>query len=106
MKEALLPILVQDPVLKNHKRIIEGYKARRDFFLDGPLTDTVAILDFDPVNGELSKGAHFNKGKIVGWFEDDRKAQDPRLFRERNLHTGLHAGQRLRHCVENAGSVL
>lgn len=73
MKEALLPILVQDPVLKNHKRIIEGYKARRDFFLDGPLTDTVAILDFDPVNGELSKGAHFNKGKIVGWFEDDRK---------------------------------
>ncbi len=73
MKEALLPILIQDPILKNHKRIIEGFEARRDFFLDGPLTDTVAILDFDPLSSALDKRAHFNKGKIVGWFEDDRK---------------------------------
>lgn len=75
MKTAVIPILVQDPLLSKQQdiRIVEGYEAKRKFFLDGPVTDRVAVLDFDPDSDELVKGVHFNKGVKEGWFEDEEK---------------------------------
>jgi len=88
MKKARLPILVQDPILnKRHKiRIIEGYDAQRQFFLDGPVTDRVAVLDFDPGDDELVRGVHFNKGKKRGWFEDEQ-TRDIRDYLDEEIYS-------------------
>ncbi len=72
MKKARIPILVQDPALSKHQdvRIIEGYDPQRDYFLDGPVSERVAVLDFNPESDALNQGVHFNKGIKRGFYED------------------------------------
>lgn len=88
MKKVRLPILVQDPILnQRHKvRIIEGYDAQQPFFLDGPVAERVAVLDFDPASAELTRGVHYNKGKKRGWFEDEL-ARDIRDYPEEEIYS-------------------
>ena len=86
MKKARIPILVQDPITGNHQKIIEGFDAQRKFFLDGPVTDRVAVLDFDPASDELIQGAHFNRGKKLGWFEDE-KGRNVREYTDEDIYS-------------------
>ncbi len=55
-------MMVQDPEMAQYKEIkpIEGFDiVREDFFLDGPVTRRVAVLDFDPETGNLLPGVQF-----------------------------------------------
>ena len=57
-----VPMMVQDPFMAGAagQRIIEGFDITgEEFFLDGPVVERVAILDFDPATGQLNRGAHF-----------------------------------------------
>lgn len=74
MKKVRLPLMVQDPLSAQIQKIkaFEGYDAQREFFLDGPITNRVAVLDFDPETGKQVTGVRYNKGeKVLGWYEDD-----------------------------------
>lgn len=68
--------MIQDPAtsLKGEKKT-EGFDpANEEFFLDGPVTKRLAILDFSPENGELVKGATFHPpplGRVRGWYTDE-----------------------------------
>jgi hypothetical protein len=72
MKKVLIPIMIQDPRVAQLGQVppAEGMKPLREFFLDGPITDRVAVLHFDPQTGALRPGARFNPGKKLGWFEN------------------------------------
>ena len=54
--------MIQDPRIEDLSGMepVEGYDPVRAFFLDGPTTEKVAILDFDPDSGDL-KPVHFLK---------------------------------------------
>ena len=58
--EIKLPILVQDQMVAAAKGFepVEKVGIEEDFFLDGPVSRRVAVVDFDE-NGELRKGAEF-----------------------------------------------
>jgi hypothetical protein len=68
-------MIVQDPMMAKYKEIkpIEGFDiVREDFFLDGPVTKRVAVLDFDPETGELLPGVHFRPpppGRKLGRYD-------------------------------------
>jgi hypothetical protein len=50
-----------------------------EFFLDGPVTRRVAVLDFDPATGELSPAVRFlapGKGKKIGRYSGPAKPAD------------------------------
>jgi hypothetical protein len=54
--------MVKDPEVTDFKDIepTENYVIEQeDFFLDGPISRRVAVLDFDPVTGKLTPGARF-----------------------------------------------
>ena len=58
-----LPILVQDQTIAAQKGmrptencVLDGER----FFLDGPVTERLAVLDFDPKTGELAQGTRFD----------------------------------------------
>lgn len=62
MIKVSVPVLVKDPEVANWKEveITQDFVIdSEDFFLDGPVTRRVAILDFDPKNGKLVPGARF-----------------------------------------------
>jgi hypothetical protein len=69
-----VPLMVQDPEIARFKGMkpTEGFDINReDYFLDGPVTERVAVLDFDPDSGALSKGARFvppKKGRVLGRY--------------------------------------
>ncbi|MBU7016460.1 MAG: hypothetical protein HXS44_03050 [Theionarchaea archaeon] len=68
-------MMVQDPEMTKYKKIkpIEGFDiTREDFFLDGPITARVAVLDFDPETGDLLPGVRFlppPPGRKLGKFD-------------------------------------
>jgi hypothetical protein len=73
--EVMVPMMIQDPLLagaKGTQRMTEGFViAGEDFFLDGPVTRRVAVLDLDHVTGELHAGARFRppgKGRKRGQY--------------------------------------
>jgi hypothetical protein len=68
--------MIQDPTTsQSGEKITEGFDpANEDFFLDGPVTKRLAILDFSPENGELVQGARFHPppiGRVRGWYQDE-----------------------------------
>ena len=48
--KAYLPIIIQDPSTSREANLptVEGMVAEDEFFLDGPVSRRVAVLDFDP----------------------------------------------------------
>ena len=54
-----LPALFQDTEQPTFKEgaMAQSIELEDDYFLDGPVGRRVAVLDFDPVSGELSPGA-------------------------------------------------
>src|SRR5688572_20746648 len=72
-----LPLLIQDQLtaqIKDMPSIQDDYY-EEDFFLDGPVTKRVAILNFDPETGALSPGVPFRRadnGEDAGYVIADR----------------------------------
>jgi hypothetical protein len=69
------PLLVQDQLTAQMKGMppVENLtKHHEDFFLDGPVTKRVAVLNFDPETGALSPGVSFRRpanGSGVAGYE-------------------------------------
>lgn len=63
-----IPIMIDDPYTSRQgfKRDYEMVPAEEDFFLDGPVTRRVAVLDFDPATGALRPGARYVPPKKPG----------------------------------------
>lgn len=55
-------MMIQDPLTARYKGIdpVEGFDiTKEEFFLDGPITERVAVLDFNPETEALLPGVHF-----------------------------------------------
>ncbi len=60
--KARVPVLIKDPSVSNWKGVplAELFTVEdEDFFLDGPVTRRVAVIDFDPASGRIFPGAKF-----------------------------------------------
>lgn len=72
-----LPVMVQDPNTTRFKNIehVEDFFARGEgYFLDGPVCERVAVLDFDEETGELRAGVPFvPKGRVLPHYEITRQ---------------------------------
>lgn len=70
-----VPLMIQDPITAKRKgmRLKEGFDIHReDFFLNGPVTRRVAVLDLDAETGDLLPGARFQPpppGRVLGGYE-------------------------------------
>ena len=81
-----VPLMIQDPLMAKYKEIepTEGFDiVEEDFFLDGPVTRRVAVLDFDSETGDLLPGVHFlppPPGRKLGKYDikddTDVRSQD------------------------------
>ena len=62
-----LPLMIQDAAsaeMKGLKRMVESRTFDNEqFFIAGPVTERVAILDFDPDSGQLRPGVPFSKSE-------------------------------------------
>jgi hypothetical protein len=70
-----IPIIIQDPQLASStgiSRTVEGYDPVRDFFLDGPVSRRVAVVEL-PVSGRKTRTARYNKGLRRGWYENAKR---------------------------------
>ena len=73
--EARVPLMIQDPMTADFKGMepTEGFTIdREDFFLDGPVTRRVAVLDFDSKTGALRAGVRFRPpppARVQGRYE-------------------------------------
>jgi len=69
-----IPLMIQDPMTSKRLRIkaTEGfYPDNEEFFLDGPVTKRVAVIDFSPVTGKPLTSAHFRPPpprRVCGWY--------------------------------------
>jgi len=69
-----IPLMIQDPRTSiQGQKLVEGFQPDREtFFLDGPITKRIAVLDFSPKTGELVPGARFippPPNRKLGWYE-------------------------------------
>ena len=71
-----LPIMIQDPMTARYKGmpvLIEHFDVvGEDFWLDGPVSRRVAVLDLDAESGDLLPGARFRPprpGRALGGYE-------------------------------------
>lgn len=80
-----LPMMVQDQVLAGVSKLVEGFEITTEpFFLDGPVTERVAILDFDETSGELLRGTPFyslNPTKKSGPRGEYRLTEKDKLYK-------------------------
>lgn len=85
--QAIIPLMIQDPTTsKKYAGLpnlgLEGFNPKNeDFFLSGPVSKQIAILDFDPDTGELVKGAKWHKPPLKrkrGWYEDNEADEKKR----------------------------
>jgi hypothetical protein len=73
--EALVPMMIQDPSVAQAKamsRLTEGFVVKGEpFFLDGPVTRRVAVLDLDAEKGDLLPGTPYvppKAGRVRGSY--------------------------------------
>lgn len=60
MAKVRLPMMVQDPrILLEGVDLLDPVELEDEFFLDGPISKRVAVLDFDPDSGALRGGIRF-----------------------------------------------
>jgi hypothetical protein len=68
-----VPIMIQDPLTSRYdgmQTIQHIYIEDEEYFLDGPITRRVAVLDFDPYTGQLNPGVKFfhPPNRKVGYY--------------------------------------
>lgn len=71
-----LPLMIQDPSLTDLERDMwyEGFHPdKEEFYLDGPVSKRLAVIDFDPKDGSVKCDAIFQPPgpkKKMGWYQD------------------------------------
>lgn len=71
-----LPLMIQDPSLTDLERDMwyEGFHPdKEEFYLDGPVSKRLAVIDFDPKDGKVKCDAIFqppDSKKKMGWYQD------------------------------------
>jgi hypothetical protein len=78
--QARIPLMIQDPTAsKRYEGLglgVEGFNPKKeDFFLSGPISKQIAVLDFDPETGALVEGAKWQKPppKLKrGWYLNEK----------------------------------
>ncbi|MFX1238040.1 MAG: hypothetical protein ACFFAS_04110 [Promethearchaeota archaeon] len=71
-----LPLMIQDPSLKDTEmdKWYEGFHPdKEEFYLDGPVSKRLAVIDFDPKDGRVKCDAIFRPPdlkKKMGWYQD------------------------------------
>lgn len=82
--KVILPMMVQDQALAGYSKLVEGFAVTTEpYFLDGPVTERVAILDFDEKTGELLSATPFfllSPTKASGSRGEYRIAEKIKLF--------------------------
>jgi hypothetical protein len=85
--QARIPLMIQDPTTsKKYEGLpnlgLEGFNPKNeDFFLSGPVSRQIAVLDFDPDTGKLVEGAKWHKPPLQlkrGWYEDNEEDEKKR----------------------------
>ena len=84
MVRVRLPMMVQDPrILLQGVELLDPVELEDEFFLDGPISKRVAVLDFDPDDGSLRGGIRFLppvEGRKLSAYEivnrDDAASRD------------------------------
>ncbi len=73
MERILLPIMIQDPSLSGIYKQAEGFYATEPYYLDGPVSERVAVIDFDEKTGAVLPGAKYIKERRrkTGYFVDE-----------------------------------
>jgi hypothetical protein len=84
-----LPLMIQDPLATQLKgmEMVERYEFENEaFFLDGPVTERIAVLDFDEKSGELLTGATFvpPKGRTPGRYDVEEPSPGGEISRQFN----------------------
>ena len=84
-----LPLMIQDPLATQLKgmRMVERYEFENEaFYLDGPVTERIAVLDFDDKSGELLPGATFipPKNKTPGTYDVETPSPGGQISRQFN----------------------
>lgn len=92
--KAKLPMMLDDPQTTRYAGLddYEEFITREeDFFLDGPVSRRVAVLDFDPATGEILPGARFtppglapNKSKFGRYSFPEDEGIYSRAFQQIN----------------------
>lgn len=89
--KATLPMLVQDQALKGVSKLAEGFEVTTEpYFLDGPVTERIAIVDFDERTGELLPGTPFfplPPTKTSGPRGEYRVSEDVKLVKKAGRKT-------------------
>ena len=72
--KAEVPMMVDDARFAPQGRgsATEVVRIEEDFFLDGPVSRRVAVLDFDPKTGALERGVRYmspKKGSVLGHYD-------------------------------------
>ena len=88
-----VPVMIQDPAISAAKGMAEteNVDIEDEFFLDGPVSRRLAILNFDPASGQLEQGATFvapEKGKVLGRYDVQPNAADP-LFLQVSVYATI-----------------
>ena len=94
MEKVLLPMMIQDHMLTDEvEKRAEGFWAYEPYFLDGPISERVAIIDFDEQTGLVREGARFHKeGNKLGKYVDERGVRiDFKLGRKTRYRTKTRA---------------
>jgi hypothetical protein len=79
-------MMVKDPSTSRYKEIepTEGFEIEEEsFFLDGPVTRRIAVLDFEPTGGGLHAGARFvppAPGHVMGSYDIGGDPNDPAVM--------------------------
>jgi hypothetical protein len=84
-----LPLMIQDPLATQLKGMpmVERYEFENEaFFLDGPVTERIAVLDFDEKTGELLPGAVFipPQNKAPGSYDVEEPPPGGQISRQFN----------------------
>jgi hypothetical protein len=84
-----LPLMIQDPLATQLKgmQMVERYEFENEaFYLDGPVTERIAVLDFDEKSGELLPGAAFipPKNKTPGTYDVEEPSPGGQISRQFN----------------------
>ncbi len=74
MVKLRLPMMVQDPAVAQYKgvQLLDNVELDEEFYLDGPVSKRVAVIDFDEKSGALQKGIRFLSpppGRVLGDYE-------------------------------------
>lgn len=100
--KAKLPIMIQDPITapEELEKLYESFvPSNEEFFLDGPVTKRVAVIDFSPKTGEIEEKAIFKQAKpgiSYGWYEDGKgktllKTKEKEVYKPTFMQTSVLA---------------